>query len=217
MGHGEPPPSLSGPLPAVLRQAAFHSNRPSSETAVNLPQSSSHPTANDLDECLDWCAASCAGRGYGTWSRRCSARRLCPRPMALPMQRFLARPPASAPVEVPQGLPFDRAACATAHRTLTLILEVLDRRRPLVQLSPVLAPPAFRYLGVVTDWLPSSAHRGDARVLSIRMCQPRADVAEVAAVCRLGGRVRALAARFERHHDAVDGGLRWRCAVIHLG
>jgi hypothetical protein len=39
---------------------------------------------------------------------------------------------------------------------------------------------------------------------------PHPDAAEVAAVCRIDGRVRALAARFERR------GAAWCCTVLRL-
>jgi hypothetical protein len=97
-----------------------------------------------------------------------------------------------------------------------LILEVLDRRRPLAHLHPILTQRALRYLRVVTQ-RPPTAQRGNAHVISIRMCQPHADVAEVAAVCSLGGRPRALAARFERQQVPLSGGPRWCCAVLQLG
>jgi Family of unknown function (DUF6459) len=158
-------------------------------------------------------------RWYGTRTRRCAPRHLCPDPTALPVQRFLARPPIPKPVPVPvlEDLTFDPVAYAAARRTLGQILEVLNQRRPLIHLRPTLTPHAFRYVGVVVDWLPATARRGDARVLSIRMCQPRSDVAEVAAVCRIGGRPRALAARFERQSKPASGELRWCCAVLQLG
>lgn len=179
--------------------------------------SSPWPAAPDLDDYLDYRAIDSSRRWYGTWSRRCAARRLCPDPTALPVQRFLGRPPVPPPVPIPDDLPFDPKAYVTAHRALGLVLEVLDRRRPLIHLRSMLSPHAFRYVSVVTDWLPASALRGDARVLSIRMCQPTEHVAEVAAVCRLNGRTRAVAARFEHLPGPRNGRLRWCCAVIQLG
>jgi hypothetical protein len=173
--------------------------------------------ALDLDECLDHHFPEDSYRPCGTRSRRRSQLRLCIDPTALPAQRFLARPPIAPPVPVPDDLPFDQVAYATAHRALGLILEVLDRRRPLAHLQPVLTAHTLRYLTVVTDWLPPTAHRGNARVISIRMCQPHTDVAEVAAVCRLGGRVRAVAARFERQQEPLNVKRQWSCTVIQLG
>lgn len=169
------------------------------------------------DDYPDHHASEASYRWYGTWSRRSSGRRLCPDPTALPVHRFLARPPLPPPVPVPDDLPFDPVAYVTARRTLALILEVLDRRRPLTHLYPMLTPHTVRYMRVVTERLPSTSRRGDARVLSIRMCQPSDDVAEVAAVCKLGSRPRALAARFERQRRPLTGGLHWYCAVIQLG
>jgi hypothetical protein len=174
------------------------------------------PAALDLDECLDYRSPD-FNRRFGTRSRRRPQHWLCPDPTALPVQRFLARPPIPPPVPIPDDLPFDPVAYTTARRTLSLILEVLDRRRPLTHLHPVLTPHTVRYMRVVTERLPSTTRRGDARLLSIRMCQPSANVAEVAAVCKLGGRPRALAARFERQRRPLTVGLRWYCAVIQLG
>lgn len=175
------------------------------------------PLAVHPDEAPHDRASEDSYRWYGTRTRRCALRQLCPDPTALPVQRFLARPPIPKPVPVLEDLPLDPVAYASAHRVLGLILEVLDRRRPLVHLRPMLTPHTHRYLVVVTDRMATTAQRGDARVLSIRMCQPRSDVAEIAAVCRLGGRTRALAARFERRQEPLGRQLRWRCSVIQLG
>jgi hypothetical protein len=52
-----------------------------------------------------------------------------------------------------------------------------------------------------------------ARLCSLRICHPHPDVAEVAAVCLIGRRPRALAARFERCAE----GPAWRCRTLQLG
>lgn len=186
---------------------------------MNLPAIPTWPVAFHLEAVQHDQVPDIHSRWYGVRARRCALRHLAPCPTELSVQRFLVQPPSPepVPVPVPEDLPFDPAAYATAYRALSLMLEVLDRRRPLLQLRPMLTPQAFRYLGVVVDWLPTTAQRGNARVLSIRMCQPRDDVAEIAAVCKLGGRIRAMAARFERHQEPVSVDLRWRCSVIHLG
>ena len=49
------------------------------------------------------------------------------------------------------------------------------------------------------------------RVTSIRLCEPRRGVAEVAAVIDTGARRRAMALRLQ----AVQG--RWRCTVVRVG
>jgi hypothetical protein len=44
------------------------------------------------------------------------------------------------------------------------------------------------------------------------VCQPHECAAEVAAVCRVGGRIRAVAMRLE----AAGADQGWRCRVIRL-
>ncbi|MGE3287939.1 MAG: Rv3235 family protein [Pseudonocardia sp.] len=91
---------------------------------------------------------------------------------------------------------------------LLLVLEVLDGRRPAWQLSAHLAPEALRCVR-------SAARRGNgrSRLVSVRICRPTPAAAEVAAVYRLDGRARAVAARFEPGRS----GSRWRCVAIRLG
>ena len=91
--------------------------------------------------------------------------------------------------------------------TLRLAVEVLDGRRPPEQLATRLDP------GTLGRWRAARAcHRtsGVSRLLRLRLCLPHAEAAEVAAVCRVDGRVRALAARFERHGPA------WTCTHLQL-
>ena len=91
--------------------------------------------------------------------------------------------------------------------TLRLAVEVLDGRRPPEQLATRLDP------GTLGRWRAARACRrtsGVSRLLRLRLCLPHAEAAEVAAVCRIDGRVRALAARFERHGPA------WTCTHLQL-
>ena len=91
--------------------------------------------------------------------------------------------------------------------TLRLAVEVLDGRRPPEQLATRLDP------GTLGRWRATRACRrtsGVSRLLRLRLCLPHAEAAEVAAVCRVDGRVRALAARFERHGPA------WTCTHLQL-
>jgi len=100
----------------------------------------------------------------------------------------------------------DRLAPA-AHALLRMLLEVLDGRRPARQLADRLAPAALGCL--------HGADRGaggQRRLASLRICQPAIGVGEVAAVYRLSGRARAVAARFECGADSV-----WRCVALRLG
>jgi len=91
--------------------------------------------------------------------------------------------------------------------TLRLAVEVFDGRRPPEQLANRLDP------GTLGRWRAARACRrtsGVSRLLRLRLCLPHAEAAEVAAVCRVDGRVRALAARFERHGPA------WTCTHLQL-
>jgi len=113
-----------------------------------------------------------------------------------------ATPPPRA--RVPDGMP------RHAQLVLRLTLEALDGRRPLGQLAPHFAPSALRYLRAARR--PPCGE--PARLTSVHVGRPGPDAAEVAAVFRLAGRVRALAARFERPPDCPRA---WQCVAIRLG
>lgn len=100
-----------------------------------------------------------------------------------------------------------RAAVAAVIR---VALEVLDGRRPLAQLDRHLDAAALRYWTAATQ---RRRPRSPARVVRIVLGLPRPDAAEVATVCEIDGRVRALAARFERTGPAAP----WRCVTLRLG
>jgi hypothetical protein len=113
-----------------------------------------------------------------------------------------------APTE-PYVLPAldERTARRAVGSTLRLAIEVLDGRRTPDQLEARLDPSPLGY------WRAEAARKrpgAASRVLRLRVFLPHSDAAEVAAVCRIDGRVRALAARFERRGGA------WCCAVLRL-
>jgi Family of unknown function (DUF6459) len=113
--------------------------------------------------------------------------------------------PASPPrVGVADGMP------RHAQLVLQLVLEALDGRRPLGHLAPHFAPSALRYLRAARR--PRCGE--PARLTSVHVCRPGSDAAEIAAVYRLAGRARAVAARFERPPDRP---LAWQCVAIRLG
>jgi len=122
-------------------------------------------------------------------------------------------PPPVPPPPPPAPVPPPRAGQhAEAHQrvaaALRLALEVLDGRRAESHLADIAAPAVLRY------WRAARAQRRvrtPARLKTMRVCLPAPGAAEVAAVCAIDGRVRALAARFERR----DG--RWRCTAVRLG
>ena len=97
-------------------------------------------------------------------------------------------------------------------QVLRLVLEVLDGRRPLTHLGPHLEPPALRYVRAAHAQRP--ALRQPSRMTSLHVSRPCAGAVEVAAVYRLGGRVRALAARFEG--SVADEPPSWRCVTLRL-
>ena len=94
------------------------------------------------------------------------------------------------------------------------MLEVIDRRRPLTQLRPLLA-------GGLVDSLLSAAgrHGGDgaARLRRVRVQPVGSDgtAAEVAATYTRGGRLRAIACRVEQ--VTTPTGVRWQVVALHIG
>jgi Family of unknown function (DUF6459) len=99
-------------------------------------------------------------------------------------------------------------AHAAVARILRLALEVLDGRRPPAQLEAHFGRAALRYWRVKVE---QRRPRSPARLGRIHLCLPAPGTAEAAAACFVDGRVRALAARFDR-----TGG-RWRCTAVRLG
>jgi uncharacterized protein DUF6459 len=133
--------------------------------------------------------------------------------------RYEPEPGQPRPAPTPPSRPPDRERPAStarefveAHhavtRILRLALEVLDGRRPPVQLAQHFAPGPLRYWRAAAG---QRVPRAAAQHGRLRLCLPRAGAAEVAVTCHVDGRVRAVAARFERH----DG--RWRCVAVRMG
>jgi len=144
-----------------------------------------------------------------TWDRRS--------PLEARAERFLVRVPRQRlsdpiPPFVPGPENADPDAIRLARRTLTVILEVWARRRPAHHLHGLIDPTVARYVDVVAHACDTRNIRV-ARLHSMRICQLNPDAAEVAAVCVIGRRPRALAARFER----IQIGPTWRCRAIQIG
>jgi hypothetical protein len=205
-------------LDGVLRQAA--SLDATSEAPMTTAPQPAHlsPSTRDVDggvaasdtqdpPALTLCvpASSILSSSVG---RRFRIRRVDYEP---PVERFLVRPPARPPVSVPADLPFDPAVRARARRVLQVVLEVLDGHRPLAQLSRIVDPSPLAYLRAAAGQL-GAGRRSRSRLKSIRVCQPHEGAAEVAAVCRVGGRTRALAMRLEQ----AGADQAWRCRAIRL-
>ena len=87
------------------------------------------------------------------------------------------------------------------------LIEALSGVRPLEQLRAHCAPEIFAGL----EDLPMVPGPGLPALLSVRSCEPGDGVAEVTAVFRRAGRVRALAFRLQ----GLDG--RWRMTALQVG
>ncbi|WP_245233978.1 Rv3235 family protein [Mycobacterium sp. PS03-16] len=131
---------------------------------------------------------------------------LCPAPSPAALRRPTPRP--WRPARVPPADPPPRAAVLFADVALRRILEVVDRRRPLTQLRPVLAPSLFDTVGALTRV--RHAHAATVRRVGLR--GDGAAAAEVYATYHRGGRVRAIAARIE-----LGGDGRWRVVALQIG
>ncbi|MCE0766427.1 Rv3235 family protein [Pseudonocardia kujensis] len=102
------------------------------------------------------------------------------------------------------------AARRRAELVVRTALEVLDGRRPVRQLAPYATPQVLRY---VNAGVPRRGHTraAGASLRSLHMSLPARTAAEVAAVCRFGAKVRALAARLE-----LTGQGEWRCVALRV-
>lgn len=105
---------------------------------------------------------------------------------------------------------------AWAARFLQAVVEVLSSDRPLTQLArwtdpTVYADIARRRQRVATPGKPGTGPAGRAQVVTVHICHPTSDSAEVAARVTMGGRSRAIAARLDFQRD------RWLCTAIAFG
>jgi hypothetical protein len=98
-----------------------------------------------------------------------------------------------------------RAVRVVLAGILRVVFEVIAGRRPAVQLDGLVSGSVSRYVRAARE------ARGAVVVLrSLRLSFLTDEALEAAAVVRAGGRVRAVAARFED----VDGG--WRCVAFRI-
>lgn len=125
-------------------------------------------------------------------------RRRGPRP-----QRLVPRAP------VREAVP-PRTAIAFADAALRRVLEVIDRRRPISQLRPLLAPALIDSVIAMTRTTHTSA--ATLRRVRVRTVESaRGQAAEVFGTYTRGSRVRAVAARI----DMI--GERWRIVALQIG
>ena len=116
-----------------------------------------------------------------------------------------------APRRPPED-PRARPTAAFADAALRRVLEVIDRRRPMAQLRPLLAA------GLADSLL--AAVRGGAPVHPARLrrvrAQPVSDrAAEIAASYSRADRVHAIACRIEQVRTPT--GPRWQVVALHMG
>jgi hypothetical protein len=125
-----------------------------------------------------------------------------------PMESIAELPLDWPRIRQPAAAPATEARLA-AHRYLALCLEVLGGFRPLAHLRVRSSAAAFEQIARQVTRSRAGAVPGDRVVLrQLRVCEPVAGVAEVAAVLGRAGQVWAMALRLERHHGV------WLC--IHL-
>lgn len=130
-------------------------------------------------------------------------------PLSAVRPRRVAAPAVQAhPVEDPRS----RAAATFADAVLRRVLEVIDRRRPMAQLRPLLAA------GLVDSLLSAAARSATSTPARLRrvVAQPVSDhAAEIAASYSRGERVHAIACRIEQINTVT--GLRWQVVALHMG
>jgi hypothetical protein len=142
----------------------------------------------------------------------------CPPPSPAALHRHTPRPLRSVPAVAaararPHELLPPRAAAVFADAALRRVLEVTDRRRPVVQLRPLLTPTLFDAVASLTR---TSSPEGAAvlrrvRLRSAAVVDGEATAAEVFATYTRGRRVRAIACRVE----LVKG--RWLVVALQIG
>ncbi|MCW1959143.1 MAG: Rv3235 family protein [Mycobacterium sp.] len=136
-------------------------------------------------------------------------------PILPPVNAFRCLPPVPAAAVAGPSEPDRRAAAVFADAALRRVLEVIDRRRPLAQLRPLLSA------GLVDSLLAGTARavpaNGTARLRRVvaQMSTTDGRCAEVAAAYTRGNRLHAIAARVEQISTAT--GPRWQVVALHLG
>lgn len=131
----------------------------------------------------------------------------CPPPSPAALHRRTTRPIRPAPRPVPREPLPPRAAVLFADAALRRVLEVVDRRRPLAQLRPLMAPAL---IDTVTA-LARAPHTAAATLRRVRVRTVDGEAAEMFATYTRAHRVRAIAGRIEQ----IDG--RWRIVALQIG
>ena len=134
----------------------------------------------------------------------------CPPPSPAALHRRAPRPLRPVPRPVPREPLPPRAAVVFADAALRRVLEVADRRRPIAQLRPLVAPALIDTVIALTRAPHTAA--ATLRRVRVRMVDgDDEDQAEVFGSYTRGPRILAIAARIELHRD------RWRIVALQLG
>lgn len=99
------------------------------------------------------------------------------------------------------------AAFATAAMLARATIETLTGFRPIVQLQPYYSAGVFGGL----QEFPMLGHRRDTQLVSLWVCEPTPDSAEVSASFRCGSRTRAMAMQLRARRD------RWFVTSLQIG
>jgi len=94
-----------------------------------------------------------------------------------------------------------------ADAALRRVLEVVDRRRPIAQLRPLVTPALVETVTALTR----TPHMAAATLRRVRLRMVDDEAAEVFGSYTRGPRVLAIAARIELHRD------RWRIVAVQFG
>ena len=103
------------------------------------------------------------------------------------------------------------AVAAFADAALRRVLEVIDRRRPLTQLRPLLTAPLLDAVSARTRISPAAS--ATLRRVRLRMADDDGTAAEVFGTYTRGDRIRAIAGRVELS-SRTD---RWQLVALHIG
>jgi Family of unknown function (DUF6459) len=131
----------------------------------------------------------------------------CPPPSRAALHRSTPRGLRPVPHPMPRDPLPPRAALVFADAALRRVLEVVDRRRPIAQLRPLVTPALIDTVTALTRAPRTAA----ATLRRVRVRMVDGEAAEVFATYTRGRRVRAIAGRIEQRDD------RWRIVAIQIG
>ena len=135
----------------------------------------------------------------------------CPTPSGAALHR--PAPRSLTPRPAHREVPPPRSAVTFAETALRQVIEVIDRRRPIAQLRPLMTPLLIDCV-IARSGAPraGSATLRRVRVRSAGSCATEeVSAAEVFASFTRSGRVHAIAGRIERHRDS------WRLVALQIG